>query len=285
MQMPKTKLCSGRPGSVCPAEERFAPRAYNGGKVGGVRRILIALLAVSSPLWGQEAIPAGTVLPVQLTSTVDSRKCRPGQAVSARVKQDVPLPGRGKIPARAKVTGHIVDIASTPQGGARLTLQFDTLTYRKRSFTIVTNLRAMAAMMDVQAAQIPTTGVGVGDVSYWMDTNQVGGDAVYGEGGPVTRGSEVVGVAVPGGVLVQLNALRGKPCRAAFAGNDRPQALWVFSSDACGLYGFSDLDLAHAGRTDPQGQIVFQSTRGPLHIAAGSGLLLRVNASDADRTQ
>ena len=243
-----------------------------------MRTLAVALLALSPGLWAQEVIPAGTVLPVRLSTSLDSRKCKAGQALIARLAQDVPLPQGDKIPARAEVRGHVISIAATPGGGARIALQFDTANFRKRSFSIATDLRAMASMMEVQEAQIPTTGVGHGDVWAWMDTNQIGGDAVYGEGGPVTHGSEVVGKAVPGGVLVQLRSRPGTTCRAGFEGNDGPQALWVFACDACGLYGFSNLELTHAGRSNPRGQIVLETRQGPLQVAAGSGLLLRVIA-------
>jgi len=47
--------------------------------------------------------------------------------------------------------------------------------------------------------------------------------------------------------------------------------------DACGLYDFPNVTLAHAGRTDPVGQITLLSSRGNLNIRGGSGMLLRVN--------
>lgn len=77
-------------------------------------------------------------------------------------------------------------------------------------------------------------------------------------------------------MLVRLSSRPGSSCRSAVEGNDRLQALWVFSSDACGLYGFPDLEIKHTGRTGPLGQIILSSTSGHVHISAGSGLLLRV---------
>ena len=86
-----------------------------------------------------------------------------------------------------------------------------------------------------------------------------------------------MGEPTPYGVLGKLNS--NAPCRGAIAGNDHPQALWLFSTDACGVYGFSGLSIEHAGRTNPVGNIVLASKAGKLNIMSGSGLLLRVQGS------
>lgn len=234
------------------------------------------LLLCSAGLSAQDAIPAGTVLPCQLNSSLDSRTSKPGQAIRARVMQDVPLPAGGKIPAGAKVIGHVVNV-EPPATGSRISLQFAEVLFRGRSIPITTHLRALASMMEVEDAQVPPTGTDRGTPWAWMTTHQIGGEAVYGQGGPVTHGSQIVGQAAPGGVLVQLSAKPGTSCRGAVADDDRPQALWLFSSDACGVYGFSDLEIAHAGRTDPLGEITLASKQGRIHISGGSGMLLRVN--------
>jgi len=65
-----------------------------------MRSLLTFLLLCSLGLFAQEAIPPGTVLPVQLKSTLDSLKSKPGQTITARIMQDVPLSvpqqGQGK---------------------------------------------------------------------------------------------------------------------------------------------------------------------------------------------
>jgi hypothetical protein len=86
---------------------------------------------------------------------------------------------------------------------------------------------------------------------------------------------ERVGVPTPYGVRVRLTA--NGPCRAAVAGNDRPQALWLFSSDACGVYDIPGLTIAHAGRST--GTIDLVSHSGSFDIRSGSGWLLRVQGS------
>jgi hypothetical protein len=231
---------------------------------------------------GGISVPNGTILPVRLNISI-STKSKARQAIIGRVMQDVPLPNGSKIREGSTVEGHIVEvIAGDSALGARISIQFDTLRSSHQTIPISTSLRAIAGPMEVVEAQTPQSGPGEGDDLEWMDTTQIGGDAVYGLGGPVTaakNASLVVGRKVAGGVLSQVRAKEGTKCRGAVDGNENPQALWVFSSDACGTYGLAHVNIAHAGRTGPAGVIVLSSDNGTLKIAGGAAMLLRVNAS------
>jgi hypothetical protein len=99
----------------------------------------------------------------------------------------------------------------------------------------------------------------------------------YGVGGPVTDSSgQTVGKGVFDGVLVHVRAQEGTKCRGALDAEDRLQALWVFSADACGVYGMNGVTIAHAGRTEPMGEIVLAAEKGEIKVRGGSGMLLRV---------
>jgi hypothetical protein len=241
------------------------------------RVMLVAFLVLSSALFGQSAIPVGTILPVQLNSALKSQKSRPGQVVSARIMQDVPLPGGSKIKAGSKVLGRVTAVRPSSNGsGGKITVRFDTVAVGKRRIPVTTDLRALANMMEVNEAQVPEVGSDRGTTEFDWNTIQIGGEAAY-HGSVITNGFRTVGKSVPPtGALVQLAAIGGK-CRANLDSNDRPQATWVFGSNACGLYGFSNLMLAHAGRTNPVGEIVLTSDQGNIDIRAGSGMLVRVN--------
>ena len=58
----------------------------------------------------------------------------------------------------------------------------------------------------------------------------------------------------------------GTKCSGDLNGNDQPQALSVFSADACGTYGFPELTSVHAGRSNPVEQIIPASERGNFEI-------------------
>jgi hypothetical protein len=238
----------------------------------------LSLIMLSMDLFAQNTIPAGTIVPVALNSSLNSRKVKPGQVMTARVMQDVPLSPGSTIHAGAKVIGRVIDVRPANGGtGAQVSFRFDTLVVSKRRIPIITNLRALASMMAVEAAQLPESGPDRGTSQNAWTTDQIGGEVVYRGGGPVADGLRSVGEPTYGGVLVHVSAKPGSPCRGEIEGNDRLQALWVFSSDACGVYDFADLAIVHAGRTDPVGEITLASDKGEVNIRAGSGMLLRVN--------
>ena len=241
------------------------------------RIICISLIMFSARLFAQITIPPGTILPVALNSSLNSRKARVGQVITARVMQDVPLP-HGTIPAGSKVIGHITNVKSADAtSGAQVSFRFDTLVTRKQRIPITTNLRALASMMAVEQAQLPETGPDRGTSANAWTTDQIGGEVVYRGGGLVADGLRPVGESTTNGVLVHLSAKPGSKCRGDIEGTDRLQATWVFSSDACGVYDIPNLEIAHAGRTNPLGEITLASDKGDVNVRAGSGILLRVD--------
>jgi len=228
-----------------------------------------------------QQIPAGTALPVMLNSTLDAKKDKPGRKISARIMQDVQLPDGARIPAGSHVVGHVLQVnGGTAASPSRLVVKFDQLDSRGHSVPLTTSLRAAASMTEVFEAQLPTStfdeyGTSIAD---WT-TVQVGGEAVYrGSGQVITPDNRVVGSANVGGdVTAKLAAVPDRGCRGPIEGNDREQSLWVFSTNACGAYGFGDLKIVHAGRTDPVGEIVLEGPAN-VQVRGGSGLLLRVIA-------
>jgi hypothetical protein len=222
-------------------------------------------------------IPAGTILPIRLPA-ISSAKVKPGETIRARLAQEVLLPGGAKIHARATVLGTVISTTPADSGAATLTIKFDKLVDHGHSIALHTNLRALASPLEVEFAQMPTSGPGESDVYDWLSTKQIGGEVAYGKEGPVEGEHGVVGKSTYSGVFVQVAANSSRGCRGEVAGNKDAQAVWLFSSDACGLYGFpGTLRILHAGRTAPQGQIILESTKGPVHIWDGSGALLRVD--------
>ena len=227
------------------------------------------------------AITRGTILPVVLRTPVLFEKCKAGQVVSGKVAQDVPLANGVKIRKGTEVQGHIVDVTPNANGaGQRVSLQFDKIYWNGQWVSMVTNLRAFASSLDVMQAHVPEEAPNEGSPYEWLPTMQIGGDSVYGLRGQVKSAEDpslVVGKSVPGGVMVQASAPEGSKCRGDVEGNNEAQALWVFSSGACGVYGVDGLSIVHAGRTDPTGTIILASNVDNVKLRDGDGMLLRVH--------
>jgi len=159
---------------------------------------------------------------------------------------------------------------------AEIAIEFDRIKLARTEIPIRPNLRALASLMEVQDAQTPTSGPDRGTPYPWITRNLIGGEVAYGNGGPVARGTDIVGTALANGVLVRVSANTHAGCRGEFTDNDRQQALWVFSSDACGIYGYPDVHIARSGATEPYSNIRLTSSK-DFVIRSGSGMLLRVN--------
>jgi hypothetical protein len=246
-----------------------------------MKSITIATFLLLAAASSAQNIPNGTILPVKLNTSLNSKKSKAGQEISGSLAQDVPLAPDVRIRARTKLLGHILALTRSSGGtGASLTFKFETLDISRRPLSLTTSLRAIASMMEVEQAQVPATGLNHGTPSTAWVTRQIGDEAVYHGGWPVTNGPNIVGKSLlSGGVLVRPTAWPWTPCRGELDQNLPPQAFWLFASDACGSYGFADLTITHAGRTDPVGQIVLSSEKGDINVRSGSALLLRVIVS------
>ena len=223
-------------------------------------------------------VPPGTVLPVQLNRGFSSKDAHPGQPITGRIMQDVPLPGGGKIPEGAKILGTILSVSRVGKpSSAGISFQFNEIQMHHQRIGIVSSLRALASPMEVAAALTPDASPGFGTPYIWSTTRLIGGDVKYGDGGPVTdKWNHSVGQGTYDGVLVHLRPQPAAGCRGALDNDDRLQALWVFSADACGVYGITGASIAHAGRSQPAGEINLASLTGDLKIRGGAGMLLRV---------
>ena len=241
----------------------------------GLKAFVSMLLLLAPPLVAQE-IPAGTVIPAMLKTTLDARNATVGQKIAAKVMQDVPLP-QGRIRAGVQLVGHVVAVTRpSTTSGSRIIVSFDRLMTDGAEVPITTSLRSVASMMEVFEAQLPTNAIDdYGTTPADWVTLQIGGDGVFRGNGTVVADGQVVGKSTIGGdTTAKLIASRDRGC----GGNDHEQALWLFSPSACGTYGFADLKIAHAGRRQPIGQIILESEK-TVHVPAGSGLLLRVISS------
>lgn len=247
---------------------------------------IVALLLAALQLYAAEPVqtlPLGTFLPVMLNTTLDSNKSKPGEKISARLKQDVPLPDRGVLKEGTELSGHIVAAKRGGDGStAEVVFVMDRVRINGKQLPITTGLRALAAMMAIAEAREPINAVALDNSSLWdYNTRQVGGDIVYGRKDVRSQEGSVGMSPEPGWVIGIPRANPDAGCSAP--DNKNIQAFWLFSTNACGVYGDDSLQISLHPSDSSAGQITLLDPKRVL-VRSGSGLLLVTQAQPATQT-
>ena len=217
-------------------------------------------------------VKVGTVIPIMLSSGLNAARDRPGKKIEGRVMQKVELPSGGAVSERSRIFGHVAKVTKPGPSGASIVMVFDSIEDHDRTIPITTRLLALASTGSVFDAQSPISANSDGDpVTQWV-TRQVGGDLVRRGWGKVASRQGVSGTWLEGSsVLIKLTPNPPSGCPGG-PGYDREQAVWVFSSAACGTYGLDGLKISDSRDSTP-GEITLTSPRNVL-VGGGSGWLL-----------
>ena len=190
--------------------------------------------------------------------------------------QNVRTPSGRTIREGSRMIGHVVKVTQPGSSGSSIVVKFDALEEEGRTTALTTSLLAVASTASVRDAQLPITANSDTDpVSQWV-TRQVGGDIVRRGQGRVASQDGVLGTWVGGSSVLIKRTPNPKAGCSEGPGYDREQAVWIFSSAACGVYGLK-VKIASAGTTPPLGEILITSRRN-VDIGDGSAWLLTVVA-------
>jgi hypothetical protein len=244
--------------------------------------VTLAPLRAAQPV---QALPVGTFLPVALNSSIDSDKDKPGQRLDAKLKQNLSLTDGTIVKSGTELFGHIVSVSrGSGSTRARVVLVFDNIKMNGREYPITTSLRAAASMMAIFQARQPINSVAMDASSSWdYNTRQVGGDVVFGRK-DVRSGDGVVAMSPePGTVVGVPRANPDAGCPAS--DNKNLQSFWVFSTNACGVYGDdnADMDVSRKPDDTKDGHITLTAAKRVL-LRGGGGLLLVVEPQPAAQT-
>jgi hypothetical protein len=214
-------------------------------------------------------LPKETAIPVVFTHTVDAKKAKAGDPVTAKTMQVILLPDGEQLPKGTLVTGHVFETRAfkfdeTPyavQQPSYLSIQIDHV----GDHQVATSVRALASALTVGEALTPQRI----DESDSLGTMVLIGGAHYSPiAKRVTDGpdDDIVGYNKRQGVFARL-----LPGGAGCEGTQTEQSVAIFSPDACGLYGFVGDRL-----TARDGIFRLESTRRTVDIRGGSAALLQV---------
>ena len=167
---------------------------------------LAAAVLCSATMLAAQELPAGTVLPVMLNSTLNAKKDKPGEKLEGKIMQDVPLPSGGQIKSGSHVVGHVVAVSQPGVAGSRLAVTFDQIQDHGQVIHVSVNLRALASTESIFDAKLPMGNQSDSESSDVWTTKQVGGDVVNRGRGVVGSSTGIVGRYTGSGVWGRLTS-------------------------------------------------------------------------------
>jgi len=244
---------------------------------------LLLLLFVSLHLHGEaQQLQSDAVLPVVFQSNLDLRKVRVGDPVVAVTTQSVHLRSGEYISRGAKLVGHVVQAVPyirvqngyDPQPPSLLAVHFDTLHTIDKSFNVNLQLRALADLFASRFAATPQ-----------YDFEEDARGTVHLIGGldfdPFTVAirdsqNDIIAYNRTEGVFGKLQAAQFKQGDKLFSCDaiNQESALAIFAPNACGIYGFDQLQLIASGE-DASGTFAVASYQRPVLLRAGTTALLQ----------
>ena len=216
--------------------------------------------AQSTPAAGPAAhgakIAPGSVIPVELTKTVDAKKAKTGDEVVARVTQDMKTNSGELLVAKdTKIVGHVT--AAQPrtkeQKESELGIAFDHA---------MTKTGEMQQPMSIQAIIAPLNNTSGGDNGSVQGTPASGGSTAS---SPMGSRNASMGGAPPSTGAAGTDTTAGSSARPPINGNTQ------------GVIGMPELKLLEANAQNAALGSVMSSEKGNVKLESGTLMLLRVN--------
>jgi hypothetical protein len=213
---------------------------------------------------GAPRIAPGSVIPVQLTKTIDAKKAKPGDEVVGKVTMDLKTTsGEVVVPKDTKVVGHVTEsqARSKEQKESQIAIAFDRATVKGEDVNMPMSIQAVIAP--------PSNDANNGG-------NSAGNNQAAPAGGGGAAGSPTNGGRTSSGQTQPPSATGNNTPNAPSdtpqqAGNARPQ----ITGNTTGVVGISNLTLA-AGANATQGSVL-SSDKNNVKVESGTMLLLKVN--------
>jgi len=225
------------------------------------------------------SLAAGTAFNAALSSPIDSKKCKPGDAVNARTTEAVKSEGRTVIPKGSKVVGHVTQASARAKGESEsaLGIVFDkAILKNSQEIPLSVGIQAIAAAQNNASAagsdmdmmgSMGASAAGSGRGALGGVTSAAGGAA-----GAVTNTAANVGGAAGGAVNSAANA-GGSIAGASKGAVGGLNAAGQLTSNSQGVFGLNGLNLNAAASTSTQGSVITSAGKN-VHLDSGTRMLL-----------
>lgn len=225
------------------------------------------------------SLASGTAFNAALSSPVDSKKSKPGDAVTARTTEAAKAEGKTVIPKGSKLIGHVTQASARANGESQsaLGIVFDKAILKNgEEIPLNVALRAIASSQ----SNISAAGADM-DAMGGMGASAAGSSAAGGRGalGGVTS---TVGGAV--GTVTNTGGVAGGTVNSAttatgnIAGTSKGavgglNATGQLTSNSQGVFGLNGLNLDAAASNATQGTVITSAGKN-VHLDSGTRLLL-----------
>ncbi len=207
-------------------------------------------------------IAAGSVIPVELTKTVDAKKAKAGDEVLAKVSQDMKATnGEILVPKDTRVVGHVTEAQARrkDQKESEVGIAFDHAVTKSGDMQMPMSIQAIIVPAPAPAQNNSDSAAGNGSPSSGTSLNP----AMAGGGHSSMSG----GTPPPNQPGTVPNATTGQS-----AGSARPP----ITASTQGVIGMSNVNLVANEQNAAQGSVV-SSEKSNVKLESGTLMLLRVN--------
>lgn len=233
------------------------------------------------------SLATGTAFNAELSSPIDSKKCRPGDAVNGRTTETVKSEGKTVIPKGAKLVGHVTQASARAKGESESALG---IVFDKAILKNGQEIPLSAGIQAIAAAQSSASAAG-SDVDTFggAGASAAGSGAASGRGalGGVTSGAGGAVGAVTNTAANVGGAAGGAVNSAAGAGGSVVgsskgavgglNAAGQLTSNSQGVFGLNGLNLNAAAANATQGSVITSAGKN-VHLDSGTRMLLVAQA-------
>jgi hypothetical protein len=241
----------------------------------------------------QSSLAAGTAVNAELDKSLDSKKARVGDAVTARTTEAVKEDGKVVLPKGTKLVGHLTRASARGKGDDDSTLgvQFDRAELKGgQEMAVQLTLQAIAAPPGVAAIG----GDDLQGMGSSGSSGSMGGASRTGAGAPAPVGGAVSGAAstaarttgdVSGAATSTVNSTAntaaGATTQAATGGLNSSGQL---AANSRGVFGLNGLSLSAEASNSTQGSVIASSGKS-VRLDSGTRLLLTTQANTSASAQ
>jgi hypothetical protein len=237
------------------------------------------------------SLAAGTALNAELSKTVDTRKAKPGDSVSAQTTEAVKADGKVVIPKGTKLEGHITRASARVKGDAdsALAMQFDRAVFKDgRTVPMQVTIQALASDQRVAAVNgdelQPAGNIEGGAAGAGTAGNR---GVVGGVGSTVGGATSGAASTVPRTVRDQSGAVNSTLNGAASTAT-RAEAGLSASGELLptsrGVFGLSGLTLNANAANSTEGAVITSAGKN-VHLDSGTKILLVTQAATSVSAQ